>query len=213
MSKISILKKGVCDTAKRSYNEALVAGTSGNVSAFDYESKLMAITPSGLDYSIMCEDDIMVIDFNGSIVEGTHKPSSEWRMHAEIYKQRNDILAVLHTHSPYATSFAVLKKRVPLILIEMLPFLGGDIPVAEFCLPGSEELGREALKVLDKRNACLLSNHGTLAVGTTLEQAHLRAVYVEDASKIYHYACSVGIPNCVPEEAAEIMRRKFNLKK
>lgn len=213
MSKLNILKGHILETAKRMYSEALVAGTSGNLSSYDPESGLVIITPSSIDYCEMDIDDITVINFDGQIIEGKHKPSSEWRMHVEIYRQRKDICAVVHTHSPYATSFAVTREKVPLILIEMLPFLGGDIPVAEFALPGSVELGQEALKVMSKRNACLLSNHGVVAVGKTINQAYLRAVYTEDASKIYHYARTVGKINLVPEASAETMRQKYGLEK
>ena len=98
---------------------------------------------------------------------------------------------MVHTHSPYATAFAVNNKGIPTILIEMVPFLGGDVPLAAFALPGTEGVGTEAVKVLKERTGCLLANHGVLAVGKDLEQAHLRAVYIEDAARI----CSIAMSN------------------
>lgn len=211
MSVVSDLKRQVLDTAKLAYSEALFAGTSGNLSAFDRASGQVVITPTSLSYAKMAIEDIVVTDLDGLLIEGCRQPSSEWRMHTVIYRARPDVAAVVHTHSPYATSFAVSHKKVPLVLIEMIPFIGGDIPLAEFALPGTEELGIEALKVLKDRNACLLSNHGVLAVGATVEETHLRAVYVEDASKIYHLAVTAGEARLIPEEAARAMMKRLRV--
>jgi ribulose-5-phosphate 4-epimerase/fuculose-1-phosphate aldolase len=203
------IKQKVLDTSKLGYSEALFAGTSGNLSVFDAESGYVAITPTSLRYDTMKLDDIVVITLDGDVIEGKHRPSSEWRMHTGIYKHRKDVLAVVHTHSPFATSFAVTHERVPLILIEMIPFIGGDIPVAGFAAPGSTELALTALEVLQDRNACLMANHGVLAVGRSIEQAHITAVYAEDAAKIYHYAKTSGAVHLVPEDAARRMRDQF----
>ena len=209
MGGIPILKEKVLEHAKKAYQEALFAGTSGNLSALDPETGRVAITPTSYPYDIMQADDIVVIELDGTVVEGKHRPSSEWRMHCEIYKRRSDVRAVVHTHSPYATAFAVAGKRIPLILIEMVPFIGGDIPVADFRLPGSQELGVEAVKALSGRNACLLANHGVVAIGNSLEQAHIRAVYAEDAARIYHHALGIGDVKLVPDEAVEQMKRRL----
>jgi ribulose-5-phosphate 4-epimerase/fuculose-1-phosphate aldolase len=201
-------KKILLKMAHRSYEEALFAGTSGNLSVYDREKETMIITPSSIPYETMEEEDLVLMRLTGEIIEGKHKPSSEWRMHAAVYKERKDVGAVVHTHSPYATSFAVNRESIPVILIEMIPFLGGDVMVADFALPGTEDVGLEALKVLKGRNACLMSNHGVLAVGETLEQAHIRAIYVEDAAKIYSLARSNGDVKEVPEEFVEIMKNR-----
>lgn len=181
-------KKEVLAWAKQAYSEKLFAGTSGNLSSFNPVDNTIVITPSSIPYETMIEDDIMVIALDGTVIEGKHKPSSEWRMHAAIYEGKKGVNAVVHTHSPYATSFAVNHERIPVILIEMVPFIGGDVPVSTFALPGTEEVGIEALKVLKDRNACLMENHGVVSIGKDLQQAHIRAVYVEDAAKIYHFA-------------------------
>lgn len=204
-------RKKVSTIARKSYEEGLVAGTSGNVSVFDRENERIYITPSNLSYKDMTDEDIVVLKLNGEILEGKYKPSSEWRLHAEIYKAKEEVNSVIHTHSPYATGFAIVHKKVPLILVEMLPFLGGDIPVAEFGLPGTDEVGIHAVKALKNRNAALLENHGVVAVGKTVEQAYLRAVYTEDAAKAYHFACLMGTPVCISKEAEMILRKKYNL--
>lgn len=207
----SAMQEKVQEIALKSYRNQLVAGTSGNVSSYDRKHGVMAITASNLDYEIMEPDDVVLMTLEGDIIhnKGIHKPSSEWQMHAEIYKGLAHVNAVIHTHSPRATSFAVVHQDIPLILVEMLPFLGGDIPRAKFALPGTPSLGREAVKALENRNACLLENHGVVAVGDHLEQAYIRAVYVEDAAKIYHYARQVGHPVIVSEAMQEKMRSKY----
>ena len=206
-------REKVSEIAKKLYNDGLVAGTSGNVSFLDRENHKIYITPSNMDYKEMQETDIVVLDEDGNILEGDHKPSSEWRLHAEVYKHQKRVNSVVHTHSPYATGFAINHKEIPLILVEMLPFLGGDIPVAKFGLPGTDDVGINAAKVLEYRNAALLENHGVVAVGETVDQAYIRAVYTEDAAKAYHLASVVGEPICVPEDAADILRKRYNLKR
>lgn len=201
-------KQKLIDIARLSYQKALFAGTSGNLSMYDQESGVMAITPSSIAYEILEAEDIVLMSLDGDIIEGTHKPSTEWRMHAAIYKNRPEIKAVIHTHSPYATSFAVNNEIIPIILVEMIPFIGGEIPLAQFALPGTEEMGLEALKVLGDSQACLLANHGVLAIGENLDQAHTRAIYVEDAAKIYSLARSNGEVKLVPEQFVTAMKER-----
>lgn len=213
MSNLEEMKRCVLENTLRAYDQGLFAGTSGNLSLRDEEGKLVAITPSSYPYEKMRIEDIMVIDLaSGAVVEGKHRPSSEWRMHTAIMRSRPDLRGVVHTHSPYATSFAVLCRPIPLILIEMLGYIGGDIPLCGFEQPGSEALGVAVAATLKNRNACLMRNHGAVAVGTTLDQAHLRAIYVEDAAKIYSLALSTGgEAQQIPPEAAAAMKRRLGL--
>ncbi|MEG2350229.1 MAG: class II aldolase/adducin family protein, partial [Hungatella sp.] len=185
MAVIGERRRELMEMTYRSYKEGLFAGTSGNLSIYDRETETMLITPSSVSYETMNEADMVLMKLDGEIIEGIHKPSSEWRMHAVAYREKEEVCAVIHTHSPYATSFAVNGEGIPVILVEMVPFLGGDVRVADFALPGTDAVGEAAMKALAERNACLMANHGVLAVGHTLEQAHIRAIYVEDAAKIY----------------------------
>ena len=121
------MKKTVLWHAKQAYKEKLFAGTSGNLSVYDREADVMAITPSSLHYGLMQEEDIVIMRLDGTIVEGSRKPSSEWQMHQVIYQNKPEVRAVVHTHSPYATSFAVNHKEIPVILVEMMLFLGGSV--------------------------------------------------------------------------------------
>lgn len=198
MEEITQLKRGVLRIAKRAYDEKLMAGTSGNMSVFCREEGLMAITPSSYDYSIMEEQDIVVTDLDGNVVEGCYNPSSEWKMHAEIYKHLPHVGAVVHTHSPYATSFAVNHQEIPVILIEMIPFLKGKLEVSPYAEQGSAQVGLNAVPILERKNACLMANHGVVAVGATLDEAYTNSVYAEDTAKIYHMALASGRPVVIP---------------
>lgn len=192
MKDLTQQKQAVLRIAKKAYAEKLMAGTSGNMSVFCPEEGLMVITPSSYDYSIMEEQDIVVTDLDGHVVEGRHKPSSEWKMHAEIYKHLPRVGAVVHTHSPYATSFAVTHQEIPVILIEMIPFLKGKLEISAYAEQGSAQVGLNAVPILEQKNACLMANHGVVAVGGTLDEAYTNSVYTEDTAKIYHMALASG---------------------
>ena len=171
------LKYQVCDWAKRAYQDGLFEGTCGNLSAFDREKGIVVITPSGVSYDRYRPEDMVVIDLEGTVLEGSYAPSSEWIMHTMVYRQKPEVNAIIHTHSPYASAFAVRNQPIPAVLIEMIPTLGGDVPLAEFGMPGTEEVGAQAVKVLKGRGGCLLANHGVLAIGDTLEQAFVPVSY------------------------------------
>lgn len=154
----------------------------------------MLITPTSVRYDVMQADDVVAMKLDGTIVDGKLKPSSEWRMHAAIYEAKPGVGAVFHTHSPYATAFAVNHDAIPAVLIEAHVFLGGDIRCAKYATPGTKEVGIHAIPALEGRGGCTLANHGVLAVGDDLAQAYLRAEYIEDLAKIYSYAKSIGTP-------------------
>jgi L-ribulose-5-phosphate 4-epimerase len=202
------IREELLEVTKRSYHEALFAGTSGNLSYFDHATGDMYITPGSIPYDTMTEEDLVRMTLDGEILEGLKRPSSEWRMHAEVYRCKPEVSAVIHTHSPYATSFAVNHWKIPVILIEMVPFLGGDIEVADFAVPGTVKVGVEAVKKLKERNACLMANHGVLAVGENLEQAYTRAVYVEDSAKIYSLALSNGDVRLIDDKYVKYMKER-----
>ena len=193
------IRSKLVQTAQTAYRERLFAATSGNLSVFDRENGKIYITPGSFPYEEMTPEDIMAIDLNGTILQGKHSPSSEWRMHAAIYRADARVNAIVHTHSPHATAFAINRMRIPAVLYEMVFFLGGDIPVAEGAIPGTPEVGENCVPVLKERYGCLMANHGALAVGDTLERAYTRAVYIEDAAKAYSIAlghgrtCEIGL--------------------
>lgn len=173
---------------------------------------VVVITPARVSYDRYRPEDMVVIDLEGKVLEGAYAPSSEWIMHTMVYRQKPEVNAIIHTHSPYATSFAVRNQPIPAVLIEMIPTLGGDVPLADFGMPGTEEVGAQAVKVLQGRGGCLLANHGVLAIGDTLEQAFVRAGYVENAAKICSIAMSNGAIVPLGEQLCQAVREHYGVK-
>ena len=187
------LRQEMVDVCLESLHEGMFTGTSGNLSVA-LEDGTMLITPTSVRYTVMRPMDIVRCDLDGNIIEGDLQPSSEWRMHAAVYRAYPEHKAIFHTHSPYATAFAVNHQTIPAVMIEALVFLGGDIRCADYATPGTKEVGLNAVPALEGRRGCTLANHGVLAVGGDLAQAYLNAEYIEDVAKIYAIARSVGTP-------------------
>ncbi len=189
------VKQMIVEAGRKMYNTGLVAGTSGNISMRNPDKEdSFFITPSSMAYDQIQEHDIVEINSKGEPYIKGLRPSSEWQMHISVYERFKKYNAIVHTHSTFATSFAVTHEDIPLILIEMRPYLGGDLHVAPYRPAGTKELGEVILPYLEDRNSCLLANHGTISCGETLEDAFIAAEYVEDAAKIYYYAKTSGTP-------------------
>lgn len=204
------LRRAVCAMALKAYQVGLFEGTCGNLSALDRESGMVVITPSCVPYEEYAPEEMVIIDLEGHVLEGKHKPSSEWIMHTMVYREKPEVGSVLHTHSPYATAFAVCGERIPCVLIEMVPTLGGDVPLAPFGMPGTEEVARSAVNTLKERKGCILANHGVLTVGADLEAAYTSACYVENAARICSIAMSTGMPiHPLSEERYQAVRAHY----
>ena len=188
------LRRQIVEKSLQAYRAGLFAGTSGNMSAYCRAENIMYITPTSVRYETMKPDDVVAMRLDGTVLGGEKQPSSEWRMHAAVYRAFPDTGAVFHTHSPHATAFAVVHRPIPATLIEMHFFLGGDVPCAQYACPGTDAVGENAAAVLAGKGGCLLENHGVLAVGRDLDEAYLRAEYIEDAAKIYILANTLGTP-------------------
>lgn len=187
----------------------LTTGTGGNISIFNAEAGLMAISPSAMDYAVMKPDDVVVQDLDANIVDGTRRPSSEFGMHLICYKNRPDIGAVVHTHSPKATTLAVLGWDLPAIHY-MIAFSGGaTIPCAPYCLFGTPELAETALKTLEGRYACLLGNHGALATGPSIGHAFALAEHLEFCADLYLRAKMLAEPIILSEDQIAAVMRQF----
>ncbi len=180
---LSALKRQVAYTAKEMAVFGLARMTSGNVSAKDPQTGLIAITPSGFPCHKVKETDVVVINSLGQVVDGQNKPSSETPLHTEIYKHHPSVLGIVHTHSTYATVFAVLNKEIPLVTIPLRSF--GPVRVAPFEPPGSMQLAAEVSERIDKcPSAVLMQYHGAVCVGETVEKALEIAVYLEEGAHI-----------------------------
>lgn len=197
-------RAAVAEYGRELVEKDLTSGVGGNLSQRNDDR--VAISPSGIPYDRINAEDVPVITVEGEHVEGELDPSSETPMHTMIYRERPDVGAVVHTHSPYATTFAALGQEIPAshYLVE---FAGGtEIPVADFDLPGSEELGQHAVDALDEDyNGCLLQNHGVISVGETVAQAVETAQMIEFVARIHYQASSIGEPIILEDEKIEAL--------
>ena len=187
----------------------LVTGTAGNVSVREPGTRCFLITPSGVDYPLMRPQDIVRVDQATGCVEGRRRPSTERELHGQIYKAREEVNAVIHHHSPYATAISVARRTIPNILDE-----GSDltpIQTVEYAPSGTPELATNAAAGLaDGCNAVLLANHGVVVVGGDLEEALARSVEVERLAKIFVWAEAIG--GAAPLEDWAAARSKQSLK-
>lgn len=195
------VKKEIRSVSVEMLKTGLVSGTAGNVSA--RAEHYVAITPSAKNYLAMKAEDVMVIDMDGNVVEGTLNPSSEMLMHLEIYRRREDVQAIMHTHSIYASVLAVIHKSLPPIIDELVPKLGGEVRVSKYAMPGTRELANNVTDALEMRSAALIANHGAVTCGKTLKEALDSAILLERVSKIYLLALHHGEPAILPEDVLE----------
>ncbi len=202
------IRKKIIETARMMLKIGLTTGTWGNIS-IRHNEILVAITPSGVDYDSMIPEDVVIVDLNGQVIDGNLKPSSELPMHLAIYRERKDVQAVVHTHSPYASAFAVLGKEIPVILAEMGSVVGGEVLVAPYCRPGSPQMGKEAVRCLRNRQGVLLGNHGVVAIGANIDEALVAAQVIEDAARICQMAMVMGEPKRLPDDEIRILREQY----
>ena len=165
----------------------------GNISAFDREKGLIAITPSAVPYNQRSAEDICVIDINRKIIEGRWKPTSEIALHMVIYQSRPDVNAIVHTHPPYTSVFAVIDiKEMPMVLIEAALGLGSTIPVAPYARPGTEEVAQITTKAMGNASGAILAHHGLVTVGVSLEKAYAATLAAEGTARTIILARAMG---------------------
>ena len=199
-------RHAIIDTALRLTELGLNKGSAGNVSLRLADGFL--ITPSGLPAAELRAADIVFMFFDGN-AEGARKPSSEWRFHRDVLAARPEVGAVVHTHAPFCTTLAVLGRGIPAFHY-MVAVAGGDsIRCAPYATFGTQELSDHAVAALADRRACLLANHGMIAVGRDLAAALALAVEVESLAEQYWRALQVGAPNVLPDDEMERVLEKF----
>ncbi len=180
------LKLEVIRIAKEAQRSGLCKHKSGNFSARDPRTGYFVITPSGVDREELTTDQMCVLDMELHLLEGK-KPSSETLMHAEIYRTRDDVNAIAHTHSIAATAFACVAKPIPALVYELFPYKlkDGRIPVAKYGRPGTEELAKYTAEAVKDADLVLMEKHGAAAVGKDVDTAYLGAQYLEEAAELY----------------------------
>jgi L-fuculose-phosphate aldolase len=194
------LRAEVARYAKKMVASGLVRAAQGNLSARDPETGLICITPSGMDYDLVTAADIVVIDEQGEVVEGAHRPSVETPLHTLLLRRRSDIHCVMHTHSLYATAFGVVYEPLPMVLAESALCLGGTVPIAPYQMSGTPEFAELIAETMGDANAIIWGNHGAMVVGPSLNATFSAAHALEDGAKVYALARQLGTPVLLPPE-------------
>ena len=210
----SELKSAIVDAARTMYDEGLVVGSAGNVSARSENDVAMHITPTRVRYPHLTPADIVTVTFDGDPIEGDGLPSSESLMHGAIYAARPDVRAVVHAHPIHASAMAVRREAIPAFVDEQVVYLGGAVEVSAYAPAASEELAERAVAALGERRAVLLANHGTLAVGIDAEDALEMTRLTERLAHVWLLASArpgaAHLPRGIVEAETELYRMLQN---
>jgi L-fuculose-phosphate aldolase len=193
------IKEQLVETARELLRTGLVEGTAGNLSARLPDGNVV-LSPSSLPYETMTTDDLVVTDLDGKVLAGARAPTSEKALHLACLRKYPELGAVIHSHARYATMFAITRRPIPCVIEEFDVFVGGEVPVAEYRLTGSDELGEEASRHVAERGAVLMANHGLLTVGKDLAGALKVAKLVERTAEIVWGAQALGPVVPLPDE-------------
>ena len=212
MSEIHQIKKDIVKACKWLKEKELVIGTWGNVSV-RYKQKII-LTPSRVNYDIMTPNDIVIINLKGAKIEGHNIPTSERDIHRLIYLNREDVGAVVHSHSTFATALSCAGKTIPVLIEEMSQLLGGEVPCTSKYVPAGHhmELAEETIKSIKNKNAILLRNHGVVCCGKNLEEALLACLVVEKAAKIYINLYGMSELKTIPDNLVKEERNRYIFK-
>ncbi len=205
------LRKAVVATAREMNALGINRGTSGNVSArwssASFDGYL--ITPTGMVYAETTADDIVAMAIDADTPGGERRPSSEWRFHRDIYRSRDEVEAIVHVHAPFATALACLNRAIPAFHYMVAVAGGKDIRCAPYATFGTQELSDHAVAALVGRKACLLANHGMIAIGRSLAATLALAVEVESLAEMYWRALQVGEPVLLSDGEMDVVLEKF----
>lgn len=201
-------REQVVEYCKKMIHAGLTKGTGGNISIFNRELGLYAISPSGMEYDSMQPEDVVVMNLEDEVVEGTRRPSSEWGLHSIFYKNRQDIDAVVHTHSTYCAVLATNREELPPSSY-LVAFAGKNVRCAPYASFGTPELAKAAYEYMEDRKAVLLANHGLVAGGSTILKAFQVAEEIEFCAEVYVKARSIGTPVLLSDEEMEYMLERF----
>ncbi|GAB5510497.1 MAG: L-ribulose-5-phosphate 4-epimerase [Hyphomicrobiales bacterium] len=197
---LEVLKEEVCAQNLELPANGLVVGSGGNVSGRDQETGLVVIKPSGVKFSKLTPDTMVVVDLDGHVIEGQAKPSVDTGIHLYIYRHREDVFGVAHTHSPYATSFAARGERIPAVLTPITHMIGRDVPCSRYATPGEVDTGEAIIEAAEGGMAVLVKAHGVFTMGKSATEAASVAMYLEEAAKTTHLAMLRGPVEEMPQE-------------
>jgi L-fuculose-phosphate aldolase len=202
-------RKYIVDYGKRMVHDHLTSGTGGNLSILDRSTGLMAISPSGIDYYETKPEDIVIMNLNGKVIEGTRKPSSEHNLHIALYNQKKNCNAIVHTHSTYCIVLSSLNLPIKAIDYILADACSSSVPVAPYRTYGTKELADVVAETIGSSNACLMANHGLSSCGNNLNAAYSLARECEWIAEIQWRAMCIGKPNIIDDQEMENVIKKF----
>lgn len=201
-------REAVVEYGRKMLPSGLTTGTGGNISVLDRASGVVAISPSAMDYASIRPEDVVLVGLEGKVVEGDRKPSVETPLHLAHYRKRTDIGAVVHTHSPYATTVACLNWEIP-AMHYLVGLSGQKVPLAPYAPYGSDDLARLTAEAIGPHNAVLMANHGMLTVGKDLASAFTVSEIIELMARIFLQAKAVGEPRLLSPAQMDDAIRHF----
>jgi L-fuculose-phosphate aldolase len=212
--RLEAIRTEIVETGRELEAAGLVQGTSGNLSVRDPRSGSVAITPSGVPYRSTLPADVLLVGANGDVQAGERRPSSQLSMHLAIYRARPDVGAVVHTHSPWATTWAVLRREIPAVhyVIAVIAPIGDVVRVAPYATYGTPELAANVVGTLGADNGVLLASHGVVTAGADLATAAHNAIQVEFLAELLWKASRVGEPLILPAAELERVRAQARAK-
>ncbi|HIT29522.1 MAG TPA: class II aldolase/adducin family protein [Candidatus Scatomorpha stercoravium] len=202
-------REALVDYGKKLSLAGLCPGTSGNLSVYDPDSGLMAITPSGLNYFETCPEDIVITDLSGNIADGGRRPSSELNLHAAFYRAKPEARSVVHTHSVFCTTLGILGEPIRAVHFMIGAANSREIPLAPYVTFGTQELAETAVRFCGGSKAVLLANHGLVTCGGSLADAFELAVTLEYVAQLQYRARCAGSPNVLDDEQVDAAIERF----
>lgn len=202
-------REALVDYGKKLSLEGLCPGTSGNLSVYDPDSGLMAITPSGLNYFETRPEDIVITDLSGNIVDGGRRPSSELNLHAAFYRAKPEARSVVHTHSVFCTTLGILGEPVRAVHFMIGAANSREIPLAPYVTFGTQALAEVAVRFCGGSKAVMLANHGLVTCGGSLADAFELAVTLEYVAQLQYRARCAGSPNVLDDEQVDAAIERF----
>lgn len=208
---VEALKIELSELHRELVSNELVVWTAGNISARVSGADLMVIKPSGVSYTELEPESMVVTDLYGELVEGDFAPSSDTAAHAYVYRHMEHVGGVVHTHSTYATAWAARGEAIPCVLTMMADEFGGDIPVGPFALIGDDSIGRGIVDTLSasRSNAVLMKNHGPFTVGKNARAAVKAAVLCEEVARTVHISRQLGEPRPIDRTDIESLYQRY----
>lgn len=198
------IKQEICEIGDRLYKKGFAAANDGNIS-FRVSEKEVVCTPTGISKGFMKPDDLCMVDMEGNQTGGRRKATSEIKLHLAIMKERADVKSVVHCHPPHATAFGIAREPIPQCILPEVEIFLGDVPIAKYDIPGSQDFANTILPFVNKSNVIILANHGTVSFGETVEKAYWATEILDAYCRMLILARSLGKVNYFTESEAKAL--------